>query len=224
MAGNNLGVIFDLDGVLWNTSKIHESSFYKMFAEFGIQVQFEYESIAGMSTKEAINKIISKQMPGMQKLNIQELAFVKQEIAHRAIKKSMPVFSDTFNLLRGLKKKKIGYAIASSTSAKNLQLFINYLGKHHLEPEVYISGDDVKKAKPDPEIYEKAKELMSQKFTHLIVVEDSQNGINAGLSAGCEVIGICSGQHKIEGTQSLLGLAKDRVQLLEMLITHRNRL
>ena len=50
-----LGCIFDMDGVLFNTWNIHKTAFNKILKEEGLE--FDYSSISGMSTKEAILRI-----------------------------------------------------------------------------------------------------------------------------------------------------------------------
>ena len=154
---------------------------------------------------------------------IGELASVKQKLAHQRISKCMPIFNDTFYLLKGLKSEGISYSIASSTSAKNLRLFVDHLFEYDLAPENYLSGDEVKAAKPNPEIYIKSKNLMSSNVTKFIVVEDSKNGIEAALSAGCEVIGICNTQNEIQDPEKLLDVADNRVELLNKLICYCQR-
>ena len=220
---NRYGVIFDLDGVLWDTSKIHEWAYQETFDLFDIGVRFRYESIAGMSTREAIKKLLLENMLAINNPEIDELASVKQKLAHQRISKCMPIFNDTISLLKGLKSEGISYSIASSTSAKNLMLFIDHLFEYDLAPEIYLSGDEVMAAKPNPEIYIKSKNLMSSKVAKFIVIEDSKNGIEAALSAGCEVIGICNSQSEIEEPEKLLDVANDRVELLNKLISYCHR-
>ena len=223
MITSQYGVIFDLDGVLWDTSKIHEWAYQEMFDMFDIEVKFRYESIAGMSTREAIKKLLLENMLAINNPEIGELASVKQKLAHQRISKCMPIFNDTFYLLKGLKSEGISYSIASSTSAKNLRLFVNHLFEYDLAPENYLSGDEVIAAKPNPEIYMRSKKLMSSKASKFIVVEDSMNGIKAALSAGCEVIGICNSQNEIEEPEKLLDVTTNRVELLKKLIRYCHR-
>ena len=223
MTTSRYGVIFDLDGVLWDTSEIHEWAFQKMFAEFDIAIKFRYESIAGMSTRGAINKLLSENLLTITVPGIEELARVKQKLAHQRIRECMPIFNDTLYLLKGLQSKGIRYSIASSTSAKNLRLFVDHLYQYDLAPENFLSGDEVMAAKPNPEIYMKSKKLMNAKATKFIVVEDSMNGIKAALASGCEVIGICNSENEIEEPEKLLDVATNRVELLNKLISYCHR-
>ena len=56
--------------------------------------------------------------------------------------------------------------------------------------DVVISGDDVKKSKPDPEPYLMAAERLSVDIKRSLVIEDSVTGVTAGLASGAQVIGI----------------------------------
>ena len=63
-------------------------------------------------------------------------------------------------------------------------------------PERLISGDMVKRGKPDPEPYRRGAELLGLMPAECIVVEDSPSGIGAGVAAGCRVLGIL-GTHDV---------------------------
>ena len=54
--------------------------------------------------------------------------------------------------------------------------------------EFFLSNQDVKKAKPDPEIYTAAIERLGLSAKEIMVVEDNHNGIQAALSAGATVM------------------------------------
>jgi beta-phosphoglucomutase-like phosphatase (HAD superfamily) len=53
-----------------------------------------------------------------------------------------------------------------------------------------VHGEDVKKGKPDPEIYLLAAKKLKYKSSECLVIEDALNGVIAAKKAGCKVIGI----------------------------------
>jgi len=63
-------------------------------------------------------------------------------------------------------------------------------------PERLISGDMVKRGKPDPEPYRRGAELLGFAPEDCVVVEDAPSGIGAGVAAGCRVLGVM-GTHKL---------------------------
>lgn len=64
-------------------------------------------------------------------------------------------------------------------------------------PDRIISGDQVKKGKPDPEPYRRGAELLHARPDDCLVVEDAPSGVRAGVAAGCRVLGVL-GTHKAE--------------------------
>ena len=57
-------------------------------------------------------------------------------------------------------------------------------------PERIISGDMVERGKPDPEPYRRGAELIQSSPAECIVVEDAPSGVDAGVAAGCRVLGV----------------------------------
>ena len=57
-------------------------------------------------------------------------------------------------------------------------------------PERIISGDMVERGKPDPEPYRRGAELIQSSPVECIVVEDAPSGVDAGVAAGCRVLGV----------------------------------
>ena len=74
------------------------------------------------------------------------------------------------------------------------------LQKYGLENtfEFIVSGDMVEKGKPDPEIYNKCVEKLGVSSSECLVLEDSLNGIKAGVAAGCNTCAILSEYTKDE--------------------------
>jgi sugar-phosphatase len=64
-------------------------------------------------------------------------------------------------------------------------------------PDRIISGDQVKRGKPDPEPYRRGAELLKAQPEDCLVVEDAPSGVRAGVAAGCRVLGVL-GTHRAE--------------------------
>ena len=108
----------------------------------------------------------------------------KQEIFVKMLREmEMPVKPGVKELLTYLREK--GYKIAMATasareySMDNLRLAgIDEFFDH------VITGDMVKEAKPNPEIFLKAAEALGEKPENCLVLEDSLNGVEAGIKGG----------------------------------------
>jgi HAD superfamily hydrolase (TIGR01509 family) len=85
--------------------------------------------------------------------------------------------------------------IASSSSAERLQLCTDVLAIGHHFPDTIFSADLVPRGKPHPDICLYAADRIGVAPEHCLVIEDSPNGVRAGLAAGMCVVGLCAGAH-----------------------------
>lgn len=84
-------------------------------------------------------------------------------------------------------KKSYQLALVSSSPWENINEMLDQCG---LRPyfDLIVSGSDVAKAKPAPDLYEKAMKILGYSPEECIVIEDSYSGIVAGKQAGCKVV------------------------------------
>lgn len=84
--------------------------------------------------------------------------------------------------------KKAGYKLALASSSTNhdidLMLEENNLRKHF---SIILSGEDFKETKPNPEIYITAINQLGVDSQDVLIIEDSEKGIEAGVNAGADV-------------------------------------
>ena len=97
------------------------------------------------------------------------------------------IFPDTKKTLQQLASYK--KAIITNTPTDCTKQILRKLHIKRYFQEI-VTSDDVKKAKPDPEIVIKACERLNVKPETAILVGDTQNDVKAGRIAGCTVIGI----------------------------------
>jgi len=182
------GIIFDMDGVLAQTSEIHRQAFELVLKENGINDFFDYSQYAGMKTRSALMKFFSD--IGLKKTDA-EVKKISQEKSNKSqvlMREIDYISNGAFQLLNEL-KNEFKISIASSGSPSSVQLFVQ---KYKLEKifDVIISSGDVEHAKPHPEIFLKAVDKLGLKNTDCIVIEDSTSGIKAAQAAQIQVIAI----------------------------------
>jgi len=182
------GIIFDMDGVLAQTSEIHRQAFELVLKENGINDFFDYSQYAGMKTRSALMKFFSD--IGLKKTDA-EVKKISQEKSNKSqvlMREIDYISNGAFQLLNEL-KNEFKISIASSGSPSSVQLFVQ---KYKLEKifDVVISSGDVEHAKPHPEIFLKAVDKLGLKNTDCIVIEDSTSGIKAAQAAQIQVIAI----------------------------------
>lgn len=73
-----------------------------------------------------------------------------------------------------------------------------------MEPyfKIILGRESAKRAKPAPDLYQKALEILGADPDTTIVIEDSKNGILAGKAAGCKVIAYCGSKIKQDISQA----------------------
>ena len=91
-------------------------------------------------------------------------------------------------LLDELKSCGIKIGLASSSSKEFIELILNKLGVIEYF-EVIISGEDVQKSKPAPDIFQKAAEALNVEPSNCLVIEDSGHGVKAAKLAEMKCIG-----------------------------------
>lgn len=89
-------------------------------------------------------------------------------------------------------------AVASNAEAANVNFVLDGAGlREHFR--LALSGDDVKRGKPDPEIYLRAAAGLGLEAGECLVFEDSQTGIDAARAAGMRVVAINSHRTRLVG-------------------------
>jgi len=191
---NKLGIIFDLDGTLINTENLN----YKLYLEslkimYGLKItKLEWKKFfSGRKPQDSIPNFLN--FKGINKsFNIKKFKKIADPIKNKMISKinKKDVFIlGAYQFLNKLKKSGKKLSLATSTNKHSVQYLLKHLqiDKYF---EVILTGDDVSKSKPHPEIYLRAVKLLKLKKEYCIVFEDSINGIKSALKAGIDVIKI----------------------------------
>ena len=175
-------LIFDLDGVLWNSSNSHSEAFKIIFNKHNVKYP-GYNKIAGMKTIDVFNQEFPDSI--LKNINILSLSKEKTTLANKLLAKNAIVPTE---IVDNIKKLSQTYPIglASSSSLVNINLFFD---KSQLKPffDAVISGDDVTNAKPDPSIFLTVCERLGINPSRCLVVEDSIAGIQAAKNAKIKV-------------------------------------
>ncbi|WFO15433.1 beta-phosphoglucomutase [Cellulophaga baltica 4] len=190
MDNNSTGFIFDLDGVIVDTAKYHYLAWRKLANELGFEFTYEQnELFKGVSRKRCLEILLNiggvtatqQQFDTwMVEKNIDYLAYIENMDASE-------ILPDVPKVLEYLKQKKIPIALGSAS--KNAQPILE---KVNLLPyfDTIVDGNNVTKAKPDPEVFLIAADQLGVKPNNCIVFEDAVAGIEAANAAGMISIGI----------------------------------
>jgi len=184
-------IIFDMDGVLWHSADAHEESFRQVLNDEGLTMP-AYSKLAGRRTDEVMRELLELQKGGVDLDQLRRMTFAKQALANKLLMQSAPVAAMCFDVLQKL-AQSFRIVLASSGSKQNVQLFLDTCGAKNLF-EFALSGNDVQSAKPSPDIYLLALNMLKLPANLCLVVEDSFSGIEAARKAGIPCVAI-TGTH-----------------------------
>jgi HAD superfamily hydrolase (TIGR01509 family) len=114
---------------------------------------------------------------------------MKQKHTMRMIlNKCKPLFAHQYALSK-LYSEGYKMAVCSNSIRKSVEVMIEQAGLDKYF-EFYVSNEDVKKGKPDPEMYNKAIEKMNLLPKNCLILEDNENGILAAKASGAHLLKI----------------------------------
>lgn len=184
------GFIFDLDGVIVDTAKYHYLAWKKLANELGFEFTHEQnELFKGVSRKRCLEilldigdiKSTQKQFDTwMVKKNEDYLTLIDKMDASE-------ILPDVPKVLNYLKEKNIPIALGSAS--KNAKPILEKVGLISYF-DVIVDGNNVTKAKPDPEVFLIAANQLKVKPENCVVFEDAVAGVQAANLAKMISIGI----------------------------------
>jgi len=175
-------IIFDLDGVIADSARTEFEAYRRAFQKHHITLTYnEFLRSRGGTGLELIEDILKSKKAA---LDAKDIYKTKQEIYKKLIPTIAP-FTETVALINRLKNYKL--AIASSSSSKNIEMILRKFGVKN-KFKVIVGGEDVKRGKPDSEIFLLAAKKLKVKPENCLVIEDSKVGLEAAKKAGIECI------------------------------------
>ncbi len=183
-------VLLDMDGVVVDNLPYHVDAWLLFCEQHGIPLTREvfYRDLNGMNSKDTFEWFYGR---SMSREEIEHLEEKKEAIYRGFYAAHREAAPGLISFLEGLKEQGIPCALATSAGQGNIDFIVDGLGIRHFFQAI-VGGAEVKKGKPDPEIYLKAADILGAKYENCWVVEDSLQGIQAGLSAGMKVVGMTS--------------------------------
>lgn len=176
------GYIFDFDGVLVNTMEIHFEAYKGALKEVGVPIdKGQFFSQAGMTGREQIKYFSDK--AGVE-VDVEKVYKRKTELAGDHTDRAMKIECN-LDLLRMLKNLDVPVAIATGSSLPSI---IPVMKKFDINVDAISSSEDVKRGKPNPDLFLCAAEKLGVSPENCIVVEDSDVGIEAARNAGMKAL------------------------------------
>lgn len=180
------GLIFDMDGVIFDTEKMLAHFWHIASLEKGFDMKIEH-SIAIRSTSPAEAERILQSCFGKE-FDYYSIRQRRRQLMNDYIEKNgLPVKKGVVKILDMAKKRNLKISIATATDIERTKW---YLEKENLIDyfDTVATTQMVEKGKPYPDIYQYACTSIGLSPLRCVAFEDSDNGVKSAFSAGCKVI------------------------------------
>ena len=178
-------VIFDMDGLMFDTEVLYYEANRTIAKRIDLAYTWEFhEKYIGVSDEEFHKELyLTFETEAAETLINEGGQALLEHVEVNGLRKKKGLIE----LLDYLESKNIKKIVASSSIKSVVSLFLE---KEQLTSyfDAIIGGDEVTRAKPSPEIYEKAWLKTQVPKEHTLVLEDSLNGIRASYDANIPVI------------------------------------
>jgi len=184
-------IIFDMDGVLVDAKDWHFEALNKALKLFGYEIS-RYDHLVtydGLPTKVKL-EMLSKEK-GLPPALHEFISEMKQRYTlEYAFNRCKPRFEHEYALSK-LKSSGYHLAVCSNAVRESVQIMLEKSNLSHYF-EFVLSNQDVRKSKPDPEIYSIAIGRLKLKPEECLVIEDNEKGVRAAKEAGAHVMAVSS--------------------------------
>ena len=219
-------VIFDFDGVITDSEILHFRAFNQVLGRYGIELtkQEYYKTYLGFNDADCYEKLIHEGLLKAGHEQISNLIEEKKHIYKELAKTEGKMIDGVRDFLTLLEENSIPMSICSGSLLTEVEMVLEDTGLRHLF-EVIVSGEQVKKGKPDPEgflltlkrLNSNVSLAQAETQNHIlpgecIVIEDSHWGLEAAKAAGMHTIAVTN---SYEAEQ--LGMAEKIVNQLNEL-------
>ena len=180
-------VVFDLDGLMFNTEMIYDQVGDELLRRRGKLMTADLKlAMIGRRAQESLTFMID--MHGLTD-TVDQLLEESHVLFFETAADRLAPMPGLHELLEFIETHQLPKGVATSSSHGYVQRVVGPFG---LLPRfnVILASEDVSQGKPHPEIYLKAADKLGIAPSEMVVLEDSQNGINAAAAAGAVAIAV----------------------------------
>ena len=194
------GVIYDFDNLMVNSYPIHREADKAVLEEYHVSygdIPIELSSrFVGKKICEIYRNIIDY---FNLDADLNKILSDREDVFLKLIEEKLEVMPGLVTSLEVFKNKGLRLALGTSGTRKYIDVGLKRIGLTSCFDEI-ITGDEVKKGKPDPEVFVRASYALGFTTELCLVLEDAENGVKAAKDAGCYCIAI---KHPMTPPQNL---------------------
>lgn len=194
---NLQAVIFDFDGVIVDSERLHYEAFNRIVEPLGLGLTLEeyVETYIGFDDRGFFRTLFQKAGRVLEPVEMARLLEAKASMFHRMVSEESPTpFPGVEQLIRSL-SGKFPLALCSGALRSDIDPVFTGMKLHGLFDAV-VTADDVPASKPDPTCYRMAVQKLADRYQRMLVpacclaIEDTPVGITAAKGAGLKVLAL----------------------------------
>lgn len=179
------GVLWDMDGLMFDTERIGQQGWQAAARALGIEIPAAVVTAMRGTGPEVCRRLFNDRIPGQR---YDEARAIRQQYAADWIARhGVPVKPGLHTLLYWLRDKGIPSVLATSTRRELARSYLDQAGVTDLFADM-VFGPEVAHPKPAPDIFLAAAARIGADPARCLVLEDSPNGLRAARAAGCRAI------------------------------------
>lgn len=187
--GGDWSAIFDMDGVLVDSSEAHFQAWHRLGLQEGKPFTRElFQLTFGMHNQQIVPMWMEQEV---DQVELDRLADWKESTYRELVPALMRPIPGVIDLIEALHQEGVTMAVGSSGPLPNIQLVLKQLNIAHYFSAL-STGEDVRHGKPDPEVFLVAARRLGRPPARCVVLEDAPQGVEAARRGGMAVLGITS--------------------------------
>ena len=191
-----IAVIFDMDGVIVHTNPYHSMAFREFFSTRNLAPTDEEfaQHMFGKSNSYILTHFLQRTIEGEE---LRLLEDEKESLFRKIYEPHIDPIKGITTFINDLDKNGVKLGVATSAPIANLELILSKVPLRSKMGSI-LASENVKKHKPDPEVYLTSAKNLGVKPDQCVVFEDSFSGVSAGLNAGMKVVGVLTSHSEVE--------------------------
>lgn len=207
-------VVFDLDGLLVDSEPLQAWAWDAYARQFGTTLRDDVLArMLGLRAVDASRIFVELlDLPVAPDVAMRE----RDELFLAAVPGRIAAHRGAVELVTALRERDVPLALATSGHRRYVDLALASAGLAGTF-DAEVTGDQVERGKPNPDIYLRAAELLSTPPEHCLALEDAPNGVQAALAAGMICFAIPEAGHStsVEDADEVLGSLRQVLSMLE---------
>ncbi|MCF0064172.1 HAD family phosphatase [Dyadobacter chenwenxiniae] len=191
-----IAVIFDMDGVICHTNPYHSMAFREFFSKRDLSPTDEEFAMHmfGKSNSYILSHFLQRVIEGEELLQMEN---EKESLFRQIYEPHIDPIGGIVDFINDLHRNGVKLGVATSAPQANLDLILTEVPIRANLGSI-MASENVKKHKPDPEVYLTSAKNLGVEPGQCVVFEDSFSGVSAAINAGMRVVGVLSSHVKEE--------------------------